>query len=63
MGGIYAANYIGSNSGSGWTVQITIQNKLLGQDGVLYLINGTGLFKEANIYHGSKGLKNKTGDK
>lgn len=36
MGGIYAANYIGSNSGSGWTVQINIGDKLFGQDGVLY---------------------------
>jgi len=31
-----ATNYVGSNSGSGWTAQIKIGNKLLGQDGVLY---------------------------
>ncbi|MCK6188167.1 hypothetical protein KZX66_10560 [Pseudomonas sp. EYE_354] len=31
-----ATNHVGSNSGSGWTAQIKIGNKLLGQDGVLY---------------------------
>ncbi|MGY4638623.1 two-partner secretion domain-containing protein [Pseudomonas sp. TE24901] len=31
-----AINHVGSNSGAGWTAQIKIGNKLLGQDGVLY---------------------------
>lgn len=31
-----AMNHVGSNSGAGWTAQIKIGNKLLGQDGVLY---------------------------
>ncbi|MBR1930228.1 MAG: hypothetical protein IJ833_01960 [Lachnospiraceae bacterium] len=31
-----ASNYPGSNSGSGWTAQIKIGNKLLGQDGNFY---------------------------
>ena len=31
-----AAKYLGSNSGSGWTAQIKIGKKLLGQDGNFY---------------------------
>ena len=31
--------YPGSNSGSGWTAQIKIGNKYLGQDGKLYKNN------------------------
>ena len=31
-----AAKFPGSNAGSGWTAQIKIGNKLLGQDGLLY---------------------------
>ena len=31
-----AAKYPGSNSGSGWTAQIKVGKKLLGQDGIFY---------------------------
>lgn len=34
-----AMKYPGSNSGSGWTAQIKIGNKYLGQDGKLYKDN------------------------
>ena len=31
-----AIQYPGSNSGAGWTAQIKVGNKLLGQDGMFY---------------------------
>lgn len=39
-----AVKYPGSNSGAGWTAQIKIGNKLLGQDGDLYR-------KSSNLTH------------